>query len=222
MQKLFDILIEQDEIKSLLQKSEESYLFYQLFGKSNDSNDIAKRVRLFYLLLNGLYSNKIEDAAKLKLIKKEIYVLLKTIDVAKQTDISVFNELAGVNEIDPKTLYYFYLSSIALKSDKTINIRLDLKPFQTSNGSFNGNWKAKVLNKSLEAFILLVRKDNGFQDIKLALSIVSQLQKEQANFEKNYLEKVDAANEIDEAYQLLGFYHLSKAIVETAKYLENG
>ncbi|MBI5215347.1 MAG: DEAD/DEAH box helicase [Ignavibacteriae bacterium] len=222
MQKLFDILIGQEKIKSLLQKSEGNYLSSQLFGKSNDTNDIEQRVKLVYLLLNGLYSNKIEDATKLKLIENEIYVLLKTIDVAKQSDVNVFNELIGVNEIDPKTLYYFYLSSVALKSDRIINIRLDLKPFQTSNGSFNGNWKAKVLNKSLEAFILLVRKGNGFQDIKLALTIVDQLQKEQTDFEKNYLSTVDAANEIDEAYQLLGFYHLSKAIVETAKYLENG
>ena len=222
MQELFDILMGQEEIKSLLQKSEGTYLFSQLFGKLDASNDIEQRVRLSYLLLNALYSNKIEDAAKVKLIENEIYVLLKTVDVTKQTDVNVFNELVGVNEIDPKTLYYFYLSSVALKSDKTINIRLDLKPFQTSNGSFNENWKAIVLNKSLEAFILLVRKDNGFQDIKLALSIVEQLQKEQVDFEKSYLEKVDAAKEIDEAYQLLGFYHISKAIVETAKYLENG
>ncbi len=223
MQELFDILIEQEEIKSLLKESEGSYLSSQLFANpTTDNKDIEQRVKLIYLLLNGLYSNRIEDKAQLKLIENEIYVLLKTINIAKQSDVNIFNDLIGVNGIDPKTLYYFYLSSVALKSDKIINIRLDLKSFQSSNGSFNGNWKAKVLNKSLEAFILLVRKGDGFQDIKLALSIVAQLQKEQTYFEKNYLSTIEANNEIDEAYQLLGFYHLSKAIVETAKYLENG
>jgi hypothetical protein len=222
MQELFDILIQQEEIKHLLQRSEESYLSAQLFEKAIDTNEIEQRVKLVYLLINGLYSNKIEDASKIKLIEHQIYVLLKTIDVSKQANLKIFDELVGAKEINPKILYYFYLSSVALKSDRIINIRLDLKPFEYSNAAFDGNWKEKVINKSLASFILLVRKDNGFQDIRLALSIIDQLQKEQADFEKNYLSTVDATREIDEAYQLLGFYHLSKAIVETAKYLENG
>ncbi len=222
MQELFDILIEQDEVKSLFKESEGDYLTSQLFDKTIGQRNIEQRMRLTYILLNTIYSNKIEDTKKLKLIENEIYILLKTVDIKNENDVALFNKLIGVNEVSPLTLYYFYLSSIALKSDKVINIRLDLISFQTSNGQFDNNWKEKVLNKTLEAFILLVRKGNGFQDIQLALNIIGQLQNEQKNFENKYLTDVEASKEIDEAYQLLGFYHLSKAIVETAKYLENG
>lgn len=223
MQQLFDILVEKNEIKKLLKQSEDIYLFSQLFDKRLDSFDLSERVRLTYLFLNSLYSKKIDDSNKSFKLTNEIYVLLKAIDISDEKELKVFDDLVGIEGVNSETLYYFYLSSVALKSDKLTNIRLDLKSFKVSdNSTQNHDWKNKVINKSLEAFILLVRKDNGFDDIRLAFSFIEQLQKEQSNFEKEYLQIIEAANELDVAYQLLGFYHLSKAIIETAKYLVDG
>lgn len=222
MDELFDILIEKEEIKSLISNSKEIYLYSQILGEVSKEDNIKQKIRLLYLLLNALYSKETVTKAKTKLIEDNIYILLKNINIDDEKTLTDFQELIGIDEINPKNLYYFYLSSVSLKSDNIINIRLDLKNFKTTDNLYNDNWKAKVFNKSIEAFILLTRKCNGFKDIRLALTIIDDLIKEQTNFESKYLQSLKPENEVIEAYQLLGFYHLSKAIVETAKYLENG
>jgi hypothetical protein len=42
-------------------------------------------------------------------------------------------KIAGVNEVDSTLLYYFLLSSIALKDDNTISARINLKKFYSDN-----------------------------------------------------------------------------------------
>jgi superfamily II DNA/RNA helicase len=74
----------------------------------------------------------------------------------------------------------------------------------------------------LEAYILLVRKQNGFADIKQSLSIIDTLKQEQQQYEETYLKRFTTANEVEKAYILLAIYHLSKAVVETATYLIQG
>jgi hypothetical protein len=222
LQEVLNILHEESDVKTLLKKSEELYLFTQLFDWQEKEDNVNERVRLAYLFLNTLYSKKIQNVTQQKLLQDEIYILLKTVDISNESHAAIFNELIGVDGLNPKTLYYFYLASIALKSDRVINIRLDLEPFAITTDFENDNWKNRLLNKTLESFILLVRKQNGFSDIRLALTLIDELQRDQKKFEEAYLKGIDVANEITEALHLLGFYHLSKAISETAKYLTNG
>ncbi len=131
-----------------------------------------------------------------------------------------FSGTFGIDGINSETLYYFYLANIALKAEKLIGIRIDLNAYQLKESV--RDWKFRLLNKSLEAYILLVRKQNGFSDIENALSIIEQLKQEQQQYEEKYLNQFSTAQEVEEAYLLLSVYHLSKAIVETATYLIQG
>ncbi|MBL7879275.1 MAG: DEAD/DEAH box helicase [Chryseobacterium gambrini] len=74
----------------------------------------------------------------------------------------------------------------------------------------------------MEAYLLLVRKKNGFKDIEEALSIIDNLRNQQQTYEEKYLQQFTARNEVNEAYLLLSLYHLTKALVETATYLVKG
>src|SRR5690606_26078105 len=86
----------------------------------------------------------------------------------------------------------------------------------------NSNWKYKLLNKALEAYILLVRKKDGFSDIEKALAVIETLKQEQQVYEETYLKQFSTATEVQEACVLLSLYHLSKGVVETANYLKKG
>lgn len=112
------------------------------------------------------------------------------------------------------------MANAALKAEKLISIRIDLNTYQLKD--IESDWKFRLLNKSLEAYILLVRKQNGFSDIEKALSIIDSLKQEQQEYEEKYLKQFPIADEVEEAYLLLSIYHLSKAIVETALYLIKG
>ena len=72
-----------------------------------------------------------------------------------------------------------------MKSENQISIRIDLKKFDISNQEVS-DWRQRLLNKSLEAYILLVRKQNGFSDIEKALLIIEQLKKDQQEYEEKY------------------------------------
>lgn len=220
MQEALDIFIKQEEVRGLIQKTQGGVILRHLLDSSVMDNEVDERIRLAYLLLNSAYT-EIQNKALVRQALNEAYVLLKTVNLESNEEVNVFQQLIGIEGLSTKTLYYFYLSSIALKSDQIIDIRLALKPFATSTPTPR-NWKDRLINKTLEAFILLVRKDNGFADITAALRIITVLQEEQKEFEELYLKEIGRTNEIAEAYQLLGFYHLSKAIIETAKYLTNG
>src|SRR5690606_23771747 len=97
----------------------------------------------------------------------------------------------------------------------------DLKDFNSKSAG-SSNWKYRILNKALEAFILLVRKHNGFSDVEEALSIIEEIKNEQHDYEETYLRQFSAVREVNEAYTLLSIYHLSKALLETANYLKKG
>ena len=113
------------------------------------------------------------------------------------------------------------MANIAFKAEKQISIRIDLKDFHPAADE-TGNWKYRILNKTLEAYILLIRKHNGFSDVERALSIIEELKKEQQQYEETYLKQFSTGREVNEAYTLLSIYHLSKALVETANYLKQG
>jgi len=83
-------------------------------------------------------------------------------------------------------------------------------------------WRNRILNKIFNAFVFLSRKKNGFEDIRKSITLIRELQQEQSEFEKEYLDKYKLNKEVEQAYSLLGLYHLSKIIVEAATYLETG
>jgi superfamily II DNA/RNA helicase len=215
MNELIKSILQQDVISSLLKESEKRYIFNQLNLTVDSDLNCEEQCRLAFFLINSIFSN--EQTATPEIVEIA-YQLLKSINISNETPC--FSGIFGFDGIDSETLYYFYLANTALKADKLISIRIDLKAYDFKDG--NNNWKYRLLNKALEAYILLARKQNGFADIRQALSIIDTLKQEQRQYEETYLKQFTTANEVEEAYILLAIYHLSKAIVETATYLING
>ncbi|HQB77079.1 MAG TPA: DEAD/DEAH box helicase [Tenuifilaceae bacterium] len=211
-------ILQQETIISLLNESEKRYIFEQLKLSYDAGIDNGESIRLTFFLINSIFSSDQQSERNSDIIA---YKLLKTIDIFSDERRSKFSDIFGINGINEKTLYFFYLASIALKSENQISIRIDLKKFDISNQEVS-DWRQRLLNKSLEAYIFLVRKQNGFSDIEKALLIIEQLKKDQQEYEEKYLKEFSVAEEVQEAYILLSLYHLSKAIIETANYLIKG
>ena len=218
MPNIIDSILKKDSIRALLSESERAYVLESL-GFSDDfkqnKNELA---RLIFFFINAIFSN---DNDQIQDLPSITYKLIKSIDVHIEEDKNSFKEVFGLEGINDEILYYFYLSNVALLADKTINIRIDLKRFSEPSLHID-NWKHRILNKALTAYILLIRKHHGFKDIEAALLIIEGLKTEQQYYEEEYLKTFPINEEMHEAYLLLGLYHLSKALIETATYLVKG
>ncbi|KJJ37318.1 hypothetical protein MB09_15005 [Aequorivita vladivostokensis] len=216
MSNIINTILQKESIISLLNESEKRYILGQLkLPHSSDIND-GEVLRLSFFLINSIFSEGEGDFDK-----AIAYKLLKSININSKNGTSLFEEVFGIEGVNSKTLYYFYLANVALKADKQISIRVDLIEYNPVTEE-NSNWKYKLLNKAFEAYILLVRKQNGFSDIERALAVIETLKQEQQIYEERYLKQFSTANEVQEAYILLSLYHISKAVVETASYLQKG
>ena len=216
---ILDSLIQDESIRSLLEKSADAYWLSEIYdynlGISNNEQEILVRLAVLYTTLS------LSEESKNTKNLEYAYKLLLAIKIEDSNYLSLFEKIAGIDEVDSTLLYYFLLSSIALKDDNTISARINLKKFYSDN-IITEDWKGRVLSKILYALILLIRKDNGFVDIKQALQTITELQSEQEKFEENYLQNFQYKEEVKEALSLLALYHTSKAVVETAHYLIDG
>jgi hypothetical protein len=216
MSNIMNTILQKESIVSLLNESEKRYILSQLkLPYTSELND-GEVLRLSFFLINAIFSE-----GEGKFDKSIAYTLLKSIHINSDESKTLFDEVFGIEGVDPQTLYYFYLANVALKADKQISIRVDLKEY-TSVKDENPNWKYRILNKAMEAYIFLVRKQDGLSDIEKALAVIESLKQEQEIYEDTYLKQFSTASEIQEAYILLSLYHLSKAVVETATYLKKG
>ncbi|MEC7784258.1 MAG: DEAD/DEAH box helicase [Bacteroidota bacterium] len=216
MSNIINTILQKESIISLLNESEKRFILGQLkLPYTSELND-GEVLRLTFFIINAIFSE-----TKNGYEKAIAYKLLKSISINSEKGTSLFEEVFGIEGVDSKTLYYFYLANVALKADKQISIRVDLKEYNPVTEE-NSNWKYKLLNKAFEAYILLVRKQNGFSDIERALALIETLKQEQRLYEETYLKQFSTANEVREAYILLSLYHISKAVVETASYLKKG
>jgi len=218
MNHITQTILQNEKVRTLLNESEEAFLFKQLNLPQSSNLNNVEILRLAFFLINASLS----DINETDLTTKGIaYKLLKSISIDEDSNSKEFDNIFGIDGIKSDTLYYFYLSTIALSAEKQINIRIDLKNFKDHNDR-QATWKYRLLNNAMEAYILLVRKKDGFSDIKKSLSIIDSLKEEQKQYEENYLKQFNTSQELIEAYTLLSIYHVSKALTETATYLIKG
>lgn len=217
MNSIVDNILKSDVISSLISNTNKEHIFEQLGFKSTSYVRTDEVCRLAFFLSNTVFSTNESESTTYAQIA---YNLLKAIDISENNNINVFDEVFGIDGVDSTSLYYFYLSNLALKANQLISIRIDLKEYSLLSES--DNWKIRLINKTLEAFLLLVRKQNGFADIRNALTIIEDLKHQQNDYEKRYLDSFSIGNQVEEAYTLLASYHLTKALVETATYLIEG
>lgn len=218
MSKMLETILQQDSISSLLNEGEKKYVFAQLNLPYNSELNSEEILRLLFFIMNSIFSNEEEISLERK---NTAYRLLKTININSEEDKTYFHAVFGMDGIAVSLTYYFYLASIAFIAEKQISVRIDLKDF-TQTEEYPESWKDRLLWKTLEAYLYLVRKDNGFSDINKGLDLIKELQEEQKNYEEKYLKQFSQRDEVEEAYQLLAIYHLSKSLVETSHYLLQG
>lgn len=179
---ILDSLIQDESIRSLLEKSADAYWLSEIYdynlGISNNEQEILVRLAVLYSTLS------LSEESKNTKNLEYAYKLLLAVKIEDSNYLSLFEKIAGIDEVDNTLLYYFLLSSIALKDDNTISARINLKQFYSDNIIITEDWKGRVLSKILYALILLIRKDNGFVDVKQALQTITELQSEQEKFEE--------------------------------------
>lgn len=217
---ILDSLIQDELIRSLLEKSVDAYWLSEIYDYKLDMTD--KEQEIFVRLSILCTTLSLTDEDKDGKTTEYAYKLLLAVDMDDSKFHSLFGNIAGIDEIDNMLLYYFLLSSLALKNDNTISARINLRQFNSDTINVTENWKGRVLSSILHALILLIRKDNGFADVKHALQLIVELQSEQEKFETEYLHHYQFEEEVGEALSLLALYHTSKAVVETAHYLIGG
>lgn len=220
MNRVVEQLLLDKKIVSLLQKSEEGLILNELGISLDNTIEPLKLARLVYLLITNIYSDKNYDDKELS---KKAYLLLRNIDINNENHLNNFSTVCGIDGLDSELLYFFYIAAVSLQNDSLISIRLDLLSYSQKSLLIDiTDWKYRLLDRILNSFVLLARKKNGFKDIRQAITIIEELRKEQLKFEEDYLKNNDLDAEIIEASLLLGVYHLSKAIVETATFLIEG
>lgn len=223
MKDILEFVLHDNEIKSFVQDRKLAFLESELGYAMHDHDDElnTKIIKIEYLLLNKLLAVKdqeIDDS-----LFDIAYSILKSYNIESDYFLAMFNNFFGIEQVGNYSLYYFYLASLGLKADKTVQVRLDLKSYHSQEYAVLGNWQEIVADKILEAFILLVRKDSGYADIRTSLKLIAELKTSQKDFEETYLSQIkDYARELDSAEQLLGWYHVSKTVTETADYLTQG
>lgn len=213
-----DELLKDDRIIALMKKSNEFYWLSAVSVRNEEySNDeLTSICRLILVITN--YALVCEDNE----YAEKAYKTLKSIKISNPNTCEIFDSIVGCGLTNSSLVYYFYLSSLALKLNKTISARLDLAEFNGNSTVEESNWSNRVLSGIFKSLILLIRKANGFSDIKDALNIISRLRQEQETFEEHYIAELNYSEQTSEALSLVSLYHTSKALTETAEYLIQG
>ena len=217
---LLETLLNDEHIRQLLDSANDAYWTDPLIGRREfDESDLTMLCRLFLLYANNGLLGKDENSQR---HLEEAYKFFRNYPIEREDAKDIFESVIGYNFADKGLLYYFYMASLSLKLDKTISARLLLKAYNVKFDSSEEDWGKRTLTSVLKSLVLLIRKSNGFLDIQLALEIIEQLKSEQKDFEDNYIGSINLSRQRQVAMSLLGIYHVSKALTETALYLKAG
>ena len=216
---VLDNLLADGAVKEILQQSEQLYWESQINPLSTyDDAERATVCRISLLLSNAALVAPVAD----KDYALEAFLLLSGYPIDKEDSRAVFDSIVGYDFKDKSILYYFYLASLALKLDKTISARLLLRKYDLSETFDESDWGQRTLYLIIKSLLLLIRKQKGMSDVKEALRIIDELRGEQKAFEENYIANKPVQNQQRAALNLVGIYHVSKAVYDTADYLING
>lgn len=125
--------------------------------------------------------------------------------------------------LKPELTLAFRLAAAGLLSERTAETRLELKRFTLGATTEAQDWRGKVIENIFSAFVLLVRKNNGWEDIDAALSRIAELRTLQKEYEDTYIDRQDGqAAQTRVAVELVGLYHLAQLLTITGEYLRDG
>lgn len=125
------------------------------------------------------------------------------------------SNLHSNTDLNLENIFYFSLSGVLSKNLSQIRVLLrDIDLILPENTE----WNKILINKIMKSVILLVRKSNGWSDVKEAGRLITELRHEQAKFENTYLE----INKERVVPELILLYNLAKIVDLTAQYTLHG
>ena len=210
-------LLSDEKIQALLDKQERTY--WESTIGITDGRNVAESMSLpkitFLFTMFSLENPEEQDVAELA------YKLLKTFPIEDISQRIEWNDLVNLQVSDEYLPYHFLLASVALLSNKTISARLSLSNYVKPQIE-ESDWEKRVIAGTIRSLLYLIRKQEGFNDIRKAINQIDRLQQEQSLFESNHLNAFNASRQTEEALWLVALYHTSKAVVETAQYILHG
>lgn len=212
-----DSLLSDGKIQQILNEQEKAYWNAALENVSDESVKPSLSLAKLTFLFTAFSFENLQE----KEIAELSYRLLKSFPISDDALRMEFNGLANIEVEDQYLTYYFIIASIALLLEKTISARLALTDYN-ENKNGDSRWDRRVLTSILRALLYLIRKKNGYEDIRKAINEISLLQEEQKKFEADYLNTFASNQQTEEALWLLSLYHTSKAVIETAEYILKG
>ena len=210
-------LLSDERIQTLLDEQERAYWESSIgvICNHSTSNPLSLSKITFLFAMFSFENTKEQDVAELA------YKLLKTFPIEENSQRAEWNDLVNLQLKDEYLSYYFFLASMALQLNKTISARLSLSDYMEQL-SEESNWESRVFDGILRSLLYLIRKQEGYKDIRKAIDVINKLQREQASFESDYLNNFNSNQQTEEALWLIALYHTSKAVVETAQYILQG
>ncbi len=126
--------------------------------------------------------------------------------------------------LSPALVLAFRLAVSGLLGGRIAETRLDLTRFSLPQQiESSNNWNHIVAEHIFTAFVLLVRKSKGWEDIQEAMQRVLALRQMQSAYEENYLEKLDdPQQQSNAALELAGLYNLAQLVTLVGDYLRTG
>lgn len=210
-------LLSDEKIKSLLDSQEKSYWDSSIGIAHRDKDSHPESLSKITFLFTMLFFENSEEHD----ISERTYQLLKTFPIEDTTKRAEWNDLVNLQVNDEYLPYHFLLASVALLSNKTISARLSLSNYEEPLTE-ESDWGKRVLSGTIRSLLYLIRKQDGFTDIRRAIDLIGKLRNEQSLFESGYLNNFTVNQQTDEALRLVALYHTSKAVVETAQYILQG
>ncbi|WP_218681971.1 DEAD/DEAH box helicase [Microbacterium sp. BF1] len=84
------------------------------------------------------------------------------------------------------------------------------------------DWRDLLLRDVAIAVTLLIRKDDGWADVQLALELMDGLRAKQTEWEEKYLDGGDDTSADRRVMELVACYHLAQLVTTTGTYLQSG
>ena len=110
-----------------------------------------------------------------------------------------------------------------LSANRQPEIRYELQSYNLDKPGVEVNtvdWDKYLYLEIIRSFLLLVRKNSGYNDLLKALTIIDGLHKIQLKVEKQYLSTNDNQNELQQkVVTIIALYNLAKTVELTGQYL---
>jgi len=114
------------------------------------------------------------------------------------------------------------MASLAVLGDRGADVARILKQKKWSDLSVDSSdWRKRTWSIIVDVWLRLIRK-KGWEDRDIVLQRIADLRKQQSEYEKSYLDRIDFAHAKPAALELIGLYHLARAAEIMALFITDG